>query len=426
MKIEGGFTKLIERYYLKEMKDVWEEKNYYRKWKEVEIAVLKARGENELAEKVKKVDINPVEVRNKEKKSGHELNAFLRILEENISDATGKIHKGLTSSDVMDTARILQIKDSLKLIKKLLKNNVEILKEKAIKYKGLVMCGRTHGQYAEPVTLGLKFARFLESGRRNQKRLNEIAKRLLVGQVSGAVGTYSLVTPEEEEKILENLGLKPPGVSSQVISRDIFAEYLFVLALICSFAEEVALEIRLLTQDGIKEVSEPFTRHQTGSSAMPHKKNPVICERICGLSRLVRSYVDVGISNIALWNERDISHSSNERIILEESSSLTYYILRKLEFVLKNIGVQTVNIKKNLKEAGARIFSSGVLKLLLDKGLSREEAYSITQSIFKKDVTKAEIKKILKKEINLSNIDKVLDFNYYLENINKIFKRLEL
>lgn len=419
---------MIERYYHKEMKDIWAEENYYLKWQEVEIAVLKARGENELAEKIKKITIKPEEVRNKEKRSGHELNAFLEILGEKISDKAGDIHKGLTSSDVMDTARILQVKDSLKLVKRMLDSNVEILKEKAIKYKNLAMCGRTHGQFAEPVALGLKFARFLESGRRNQKRLKEITKRLLVGQINGAVGTYSLVSLAEEEKILKNLGLKPVSVSSQVIPRDIFAEYIFVLALICSFAEEVALEIRLLTQDGIKEVSEPFTQRQTGSSAMPHKKNPVICERICGLARLVRSYVDVGISNIALWNERDISHSSNERIILSEASSLAYYILERLEFVVKNIQVNTKNIKENLKKAGMRIFSSGVLKLLLDKGLSRQRAYSLAQNIFKNDVTKLEIKRILKKEAGLNGdaIDKVLNSNYYLKNINEIYKRLEL
>lgn len=419
---------MIERYYLKEMKDIWLEDNYYRKWKEVEIAVLRARGEDKIAEKITGIEVDPAEVRKREKSSGHELNAFLEILEEKIGKGAEKIHKGLTSSDVMDTARILQIKDSLSIIKKSYNKAVAVLREKTIKYKEIVMCGRTHGQVAEPVTLGLKFARFLEAGRRNQKRLNEISRRLLVGQISGAVGTYSLVSPEEEEKILKNLGLKPVSISSQVIPRDIFAEYLFVLSLICAFAEEIATEIRLLAQDGIKEVSEPFTSRQTGSSAMPHKKNPVICERICGLSRLVRGYVGVGISNITLWNERDISHSSNERIILEEASSLTYYILVKLRFVLTQINVHTENIKKNLKTAGFHIFSSGILKLLLDRGLSREKAYSITQGIYKKNVTKAEIKRILKKEAGLDggDVEKVLKFSHYLKNIRKIFKRLEL
>jgi adenylosuccinate lyase len=419
---------MIERYYLKEMKDIWEEQTYYEKWKDVEIAVLKARGENALADKLKRVSVTPQEIRKSEKKSAHELNSFLDILEEKIGKGAGKIHKGLTSSDVMDTARILQVKDSLKLIEKLLVRNIELLKKIAVANKDLVMSGRTHGQFAEPITLGLKFARFMESGKRSRQRLKEISKRILVGQINGAVGTYSLVTPEEEEKILKNLGLKPVKVSSQVIPRDIFADYLYVLAVIAAFAEEIAIEIRLLSQDGIKEVTEPFTSRQKGSSAMPHKKNPVVCERICGLSRLVRSYVDVSISNIALWNERDISHSSNERIILEEASALTYYILERLGFVLSGLNVHKKNIKANLKQLGLRIFSSGVLKILLDKGFSRKRAYSVTQGLFLDAPTSAKIKRVLQKEANLSTNDvaKVLNYDYYLKNINKIFKRLEL
>ncbi len=419
---------MIERYYPKKMKQIWDEESYYRKWLDIEVAVLRARGKNKLADKVDSVIIKPEEVRKKEEVSGHELNAFLEIIEEKIADNAGEVHKGLTSSDVMDTARMLQIKDSLKLIKKLLEKNLNILEEKAVKYKKLIMCGRTHGQFAEPVTLGLKLARFLESGRRSHKRLSEATKRLLVGQLNGAVGTYSLVTPKEEEKILKNLGLKPLGVSSQVIPRDIFADYLYAMAMICSFAEEAALEIRLLSQGGIKEVTEPFTKHQKGSSAMPHKKNPVICERICGLARLVRSYVEVSIANVSLWNERDISHSSNERIIMEESSSLTYYVLQKLEFVLANIQVHPGNIKENLKEIGAHIYSSGVLKLLLDKGMGREEAYALAKSVFMKDVTKVDIKSRLKKEAGIEGkeVDKVLELEYYLRNIEKIFERLEL
>ncbi|MBN2406573.1 MAG: adenylosuccinate lyase [Elusimicrobia bacterium] len=419
---------MIDRYYLKEMKDIWDEYNYYLKWKEVEAAVLRVRGKNSLADRIGRIKVTPEEVRKKESVSGHELNAFLSILEEKSGDNAGEVHKGLTSSDVMDTARMLQVKESLAVIRKALKKNVDILREKALKYKNLVMCGRTHGQFAEPVTLGLKFARFMESGKRTLARLDGISGELSVGQITGAVGTYSLVTLQEEKKILGKLGLSPVGITSQVLPRDIFADYLYLMALVCSFAEEVALEIRLLTQDGIKEASEPFTRHQTGSSAMPHKKNPVICERICGLSRLVRSYVEVGISNIPLWNERDISHSSNERIILEESSSLAYYVMKKLEFVIKGAAVHKENIKKNLEAAGMRIFSSGVLKLLLDSRLKREEAYSLAKDIFMKGTDKAGIRKILGEKAGISSreIDRVLDFGYYLKSIDGIFRRLGL
>lgn len=419
---------MIERYYLKEMKQIWEEENYYRKWRDVEVAVLKARGDETLAQKIKTINVEPEEIRKRENKSGHELNAFLDLLEEKVGDEAGKIHKGLTSSDIMDTARILQIKETLVIFDDKFENILNILKEKAVKYKKLVMCGRTHGQVAEPITLGLKFARFLEFARRNAERIEEAKPRILVGKISGAVGTYSLISPEEEKKVLDYLGLKPLNVAAQIIPRDIFSEYLFIMALISSFAEEIAMEIRLLTQDGIKEVSEPFTSTQTGSSAMPHKKNPVICERICGLARLVKSYVNVGLTNISLWNERDISHSSNERLILEESSSLTYYILDKLEFVLKDLEVHSENIRENLKKAGLRLFSSGILKLLLDNGLGRKKAYSLAKDLFREDSTFAEIKETLKKEAGIKEEDvkKVLDTDYYLSNVEIIFSRLEV
>ncbi len=393
---------MIERYYLKEMKDIWSEKNYYKKWKDIEIAVLKVRGEDEIALKLENINIEPEEVRRIEKKSGHELNAFLSILENEAGDEAGAIHKGLTSSDIMDTARVLQMKESIEILEVKLKKIRDILKEKATLYKDIIMCGRTHGQFAEPITLGLKFAKFLEFAKRNIERIEEAKHRMFVGKISGAVGTYSLTTIEEEAKILKELGLKPVKVSSQIIPRDIFAEYLYLMALISSFAEEIATEIRLLSQDGIKELAEPFLSTQTGSSAMPHKKNPVICERICGLSRLVRSFTEVGLSNISLWNERDISHSSNERIIIADASSLSYYILERLEFVLTGLTVHRENIDNNLKKAGTKLFSSSVLKLLLDKGLSRKKAYLLVKEMFQNEITIEQIKDILLREADIT------------------------
>ncbi|MFC2091195.1 adenylosuccinate lyase [Elusimicrobiota bacterium] len=419
---------MIERYYLKEMKDIWCEKNYYRKWVQIEAAVLKVRGMESLAARLLKIDVEPQQVRDREKISGHELNAFLSILQERVKDSTGEIHKGLTSSDIMDTARILQIKDSIKQIQSKMAGILEILKNIAVKNRDLIMCGRTHGQIAEPITLGLKFSRYLDAGRRSSDRLKKCQKNLLVGQISGAVGTYSLVTPVEEELILKELKLKPASITSQVLPRDIFAEYVFILALISSFAEEISQEIRLLSQDLIKEVSEPFTSKQTGSSAMPHKKNPVICERICGLARLVKSHVGVALSNIALWNERDISHSSNERIILEEASSLTYYLLDRLFFVLENINIHKENIKDNVEKAGVMLFSSGVLKSLLDAGISRKEAYKLTQDMFRNNFSRTRIKNVLIKKIGLSDrkAEEVLSSQYFLNNIKNIFERIKL
>jgi len=417
---------MIERYFLEEIKKIWSEENYYEKYKEVEMALLKIRGEKRLYNKLKNVKITPKEIRKKEEVTNHEITAFLRILEEKIGKGSEKIHKGITSSDIMDTARMLQIKESIFLIEKSLKQLGFELKKKAIRYKNLVIAGRTHGQIAEPITLGLKFLRFYSSYKRKYKFLNYVKENSIFGKISGAVGTYSLISPEEEKKVLNSLSLKPLEVTSQIIPRDIFSFYVFLLSLISSLCEEIALEIRLLSQDGIKEISEPFSKKQTGSSIMPHKKNPVICERICGLSKIVRNYVSVSLENISLWNERDISHSSNERIMFEEISSLTYYILNKTIFVVKNLIVFEENIKINLEKSKPRIFSSGVLKLLLDKGLSREKAYRLVQKVFfKPQTTKQEIFDILNKEIRITKkeLETVFDFRYYLRNIDKIYKK---
>lgn len=417
---------MIDRYLLEEMKNIWGEKNYYRKWKDVEAAVLNARGEDNLAEKVKKIEIEPEEVRKREEKSGHELNSFLSIIEDKIGKEAGKVHKGLTSSDVMDTARMLQVSDSLDLIENKLKENINKLVEKVEKYKDTVMCGRTHGQFAEPVTLGLKLARFWAHAKRNLDRLQDSRKRIKVGAISGAVGTYSLISPEQEKEILSDLGLRPSEISSQIIPRDVFGEYVYVLSLICSLCEEIANEIRLLSQDGVKEVTEPFASTQKGSSAMPHKRNPVVCERICGLSRLVKSMVQTALSNITLWNERDISHSSNERIILEEASCLTYYILVKTEFIVKNMDVHEKNIKNNLKKAGTRLFSSGVLKIVLDKGVSREKAYSFVKKLFSEEPSVEKIKNVLNKEFDIKpeEVEKVLEYKFYTRYVGEIIERV--
>ncbi|MGM0567756.1 MAG: adenylosuccinate lyase [Elusimicrobiota bacterium] len=417
---------MIDRYFTEEMKNLCSEKNYYRKWLEVEAAVLKARGRNKLASAVLEQEIEPEEIRKKEEISGHELNAFLSILQERIGPEAASIHSGLTSSDVMDTARILQVKDSIELTENKLKLVKEALKEKALQHKDLIMCGRTHGQIAEPLTMGLKIARWYSFACRNLERIEEYSKRILVGKISGAVGSYSLVTPEEEKKSLAFLGLNAAPVASQVIARDIFAEYLFLMATISSMAGEISTEIRLLTQDFIKEASEPFSSTQTGSSAMPHKKNPILCERMSGLARLTASYVQTGFSNITLWNERDISHSSNERIMLQDSSSLCCYILDKLLFVLKNLTVHEENIKNNLERAGARLYSSAVLKLLLDKKTEREKAYRLSQKIFMQEKTKNEIKEILVKETSVTPEEaaEALDPRNYLKNIDEIYRRL--
>ncbi len=420
---------MIDRYFLQEMKNIWGEDNYYAKWIDVESAVLKARNDNDLAGRLEKLEITPEEIREGEKTSGHELNSFLDIICRRLGEGSERIHAGLTSSDVMDTARILQMKESWTAIFRKLEDIRAALAALAVQYKKIPICGRTHGQFAEPVTVGLKFARVLKRAERNIERMKQAETRIMRGQISGAVGTYSLISPAEQKKILDILGLAPAPDSSQVIPRDTFAEYLFILSLVSAMAEEIAIEIRLLSQDCIKEVTEPFVSTQTGSSAMPHKKNPVICERICGLSRLVKGFVSTGLSNIALWNERDISHSSNERIILEESSALTFYILTKLKFVLENINVHEENIAANMEKAGALLFSSGVLKVLLESGASRSKAYGSVKNIFQsKDLDREAVKKKIMENFTVSEekLNEVMDMDHYLKDIEEIYREMEI
>ncbi|MCD6413674.1 MAG: adenylosuccinate lyase [Elusimicrobia bacterium] len=417
--------KMIDRYILPQMKKVWSEENYFEKLKEVEVAALFAAGEKQLAAKLEKVTVKLGKIRKIEKKNEHEINAFLEFLEGEIGRAAGKIHKGMTSSDVLDTARALQMREALKIIEEKLSSLEKILRNKALKYRRIVMAGRTHGQFAEPITLGLKFVLWFDEMRRNHRRLEEMKKRIFVGKISGACGTYSLVSPSFEKKVLKALNLKPI-TSNQVVQRDIHAEYFFVLSLICATAGKIAQEVRLLSQDGIKELGEPFMKTQTGSSAMPHKRNPVIAERVCGLARLAGAFVPAALSNVALWNERDISHSSNERIMFEEASALTDYILSKIIFIVGNLVVFKENIRRNLDEASARIYSSAVLKYLLDFGLSRVQAYRIAKNCFAEAFTKEEVFEFLKKrmKVDKEKIFEIMSPEYYLRNADEIFRRV--
>ncbi|MFC2048712.1 adenylosuccinate lyase [Elusimicrobiota bacterium] len=419
---------MISRYFTKEMLSIWSEVNYYRIWQEIEAAVLKARKDEKLAEKVLNIRIEPSDILKKEKESNHELNSFLDILSERIGTGAERIHSGLTSSDIMDTARIIQLNRSLDIICSVMLRVKKLLKEKALQYKSLIMCGKTHGQIAEPITLGLKFLRYLEHFKRNEKRISILKDSISYAKINGAVGTYSLIDPEEEKEVLHILKLQPMIVTSQILPRDIFAQYMFCLSLVAASCAEIALEVRLLTQSGINEISEPFMKTQKGSSAMPHKKNPIICERICGLSRLISANVQTALSNITLWNERDISHSSNERIILEDSSVLCHYILKKLEYVIKNIVVHEKNINRNIEDAGIQLFSSGILKLLLNKGVRREEAYSVVKTIFDKKIEGQGILDFINTLITINDNEfrEAIDIKSYLSNIDYIYKRAGL
>ncbi|NLB34425.1 MAG: adenylosuccinate lyase [Elusimicrobia bacterium] len=419
---------MIERYTLPEMKNIWGEKNYYTYWLKVEAAVLSATGDESLAARILEINIDPEEVREREKINGHEFNAFIDIIQERLGSGAGQLHRGLTSFDIMDTARILQIKESLSLIEKNLIKLKEIYKEKALLYRDLLMCGRTHGRIAEPITLGLKFARYYASAERNLERIGEFTARGLKGKISGAVGTYSLIDPEVEEKALSLLGLSPQEITSQVVPRDIFAEYLSLLALISSSAAELATEVRLLSQDGIGEIYEAFGGDQTGSSAMPHKRNPVISERICGLARLVANYPNTGFTNIALWNERDITHSSNERVILEDASILTHYILVLSKGMTPSLEIDKDRIQENYNSALPRLLSSSALSFLLEKDIERGRAYSLLRDAAMKNISTEEIVKMISHESRTpeSIVWEKINPSNALKHIPVIYRRLGL
>ncbi|MBN2073216.1 MAG: adenylosuccinate lyase [Actinobacteria bacterium] len=377
---------MISRYTTREMGKIWEDENKFSKWLEVEKAVAAAQAELgiipvEAARDIKeksKFDIARID--EIEASTHHDVIAFLTEVSSHIGDSSKYLHYGLTSSDVGDTALSLQILEAIEVIEKKAVRFINLLKQKAREHAHTVMVGRTHGIHAEPVTLGLKFTIFAFEMARNLERIRQARKIIGFGKISGAVGTYANTSPELEERVCSILGLEPAPVSTQIIQRDRHAQVLCTLAICAATLEKVALEVRNLQRTDVRELEEPFTKGQKGSSAMPHKRNPIICERICGLSRVVRSNVVASLENIALWHERDISHSSAERVIITDSFILLDYLLEKTMFVIGGLNIVSSNMERNLNKYGGIIFSQRVLLALIDKGMDRNEAYVIIQS----------------------------------------------
>mgnify|MGYP006274444831 CR=1 FL=1 len=430
---------MIGRYSLPQMEEIWSEENKYKKWLEIEIAVCKAKAElGEIPENAaKKIEKNSKldleRIKEIEKTTRHDMLAFIESINENLGEESKYVHQGLTSSDIKDTARALQMKESVELILKDLNEMKKVLKEKAILHKKTIMIGRTHGVHAEPVTWGLKMALWYEEIKRHIKRMKNILDLVSVGQVSGAVGTYTSVSPKIEEKVCKKLGLKPAPISNQIMQRDRQSDFLNHLALIAASLEKFATEIRNLQRTDILEVEEGFRKGQKGSSAMPHKKNPIVCERITGLARVVRGNVVPGLENISLWHERDLTHSSVERIILPDSSILVDYGLQKFKEVLEELKINKDNMRKNMDRTHGLVFSQRVMLALVDKGLEREEAYDMAQrNALKSWENKEEYKKLIKADdeikeyLNDKEIEDVFDYDYYLKEIDNIFTRLNL
>lgn len=430
---------MIERYTLPEMGKIWQDESKFGRWLEVEILVCEALvksgqiPQDALKEIQKKARFNVSRIREIEKKVRHDLIAFLVNLSENIGKSSRYLHLGLTSYDVEDTATAVHLREAADIIIGDIKKLIRALERKAKKYKYTVMVGRTHGVHAEPTTFGLKLALFREEMRRNLERMQDAKEAISFGKVSGAVGTYANVDPSVEKYVCKRLNLKPEPISSQIVQRDRHAQYLTALAIIGSSLERMATEIRHLQRTEVMEAEEPFGRQQMGSSAMPHKRNPVISERICGLARLLRTNAMASMENIPLWHERDISHSSVERVIIPDSTILLDYMLNKFIEVIDGLVVYPENMKANLAKTRGLIFSERVLLELVKKGVSREEAYGIVQRNATRVLKgKLDFKQTLLEDKELTRhlrpeeIEGCFDLSCHLKNIDKIYKKLGL
>jgi adenylosuccinate lyase len=418
------------------MAQLWSEENKLKKWLEVELAVCEAWmklgliPEEDFKEIVEKARLDPQRIKELERETKHDVAAFVMQLEESIGPAGRWIHFGLTSYDVVDTALCLLLKEALSVILEDLQEVMEVLKDKAFQYKETPMIGRTHGVHAEPITFGFKLALWYDEMKRNRRRLIEALKTISVGKISGAVGTYANVPPQVEEYVCQKLGLIPRP-SSQVISRDRHGEMMAVLALLGSSIEKIALEIRHLQRTEVLEVEEPFSEAQKGSSAMPHKRNPVVAENLCGLARLLRGYLISALENIPLWHERDISHSSVERVILPDATILLDFMLSRLKELLQGMRVYPSRMYQNLLMTKGLIFSEALMIKLIKKGLLRKEAYGIVQRNALKAWEKGEdFKDLIKKDqqvkalLSEDEIEECFSLTKHLEHINFVFDKV--
>ena len=376
---------MIDRYTLPEMGKIWTEHAKFQSWLDVELAACEANLKlgkipgNAMKEIREKAKFSPERILEIEAEVRHDVIAFLTNLNENIGDSGRFIHVGMTSSDVLDTGLALQLKASVKLLIKEIKNLQHIIREKASEHKTTVMIGRSHAIHGEPITFGFKLAGWLAETNRNKKRLELLEEEISVGQISGAMGTYANTDPEIERITCASLGLAPDTASTQVISRDRHATYVQTLALVGSSLDRFATEIRNLQRTDVLEVEEGFAKGQKGSSAMPHKRNPIRSERISGLARVLRSYVVAALENVSLWHERDISHSSTERMMLPDISITLHFMLREMSEVIKELGIYKKNMTKNMNIYGGVVFSQRVLLALVENGMQREQAYRLVQ-----------------------------------------------
>ncbi|MCP4481645.1 MAG: adenylosuccinate lyase [bacterium] len=430
---------MISRYSRPEMSKLWTEEYKLKKMLEAEIyacEILAEKGkipQASLANIKKNASFEIKRVKEIEETTKHDVIAFLTAVAENVGEDSRFIHMGLTSSDVLDTALGAMMKESIALLRTDIKEILEVLKKRALEFKNIPMIGRTHGIHAEPMTFGLKLALWYSDMTRNLERLDEMEKRVTIGKISGAVGTFSSLDPFVEEYVCKKMGLTPANISTQVLQRDRHAEYLNTLALIAGTIEKASTELRNLQRTDIREVEENFSKGQKGSSAMPHKKNPISSENMTGLARVIRANAVVGMENIALWHERDISHSSAERVVLPDSSILLDYILQRFKRVVGNLVIYEETMQKNMFKTQGLFFSQRLMLALVEKGITREDAYVLVQKNSMKSWDKQEpLKNLVLNDKDIMNLisekelSSVFSIDHYLRNVDKIYQRLGL
>ncbi|MGO9480848.1 MAG: adenylosuccinate lyase [Candidatus Kryptoniota bacterium] len=430
---------MIKRYSPAELNSVWSEENKFRIWLDVEIAAMEAQAElgrvptEAVAEVKAKAKFNVDRIEEIEKTVKHDVIAFLTNVSENVGPAARFVHLGMTSSDVLDTASAIQLKQAGEIILKHLLDLRRIIGDLSLRYKDTPEIGRTHGIHAEPVTFGLKMAVWYDELGRGLKRLESAIQEISVAKISGAVGTYSHISPEVEEYVAKKFGLQPSIASTQIIQRDRHAQYMTVLAVTAGTLEKMALEVRHLQRTEVLEAEEPFTKGQKGSSAMPHKRNPVNAERICGMARLVRSYAMSALENQALWHERDISHSSVERVIFPDATLGLDFMILESQKIFKNFVVYSEKMKKNLQITHGLFFSEDVLLRLIGKGLTREAAYAMVQrnamrcwETGEDFLTALATDPEITGQISRDELAKIFDLNMLLKNVDYIYKALGL
>ncbi|TAM38162.1 adenylosuccinate lyase [bacterium] len=430
---------MIARYSLPQMSAIWQEEFKFNTMLAIEILVLESLAKQKqvpqqaVSRIKKKAKFNLSQIKKIEEKTQHDVVAFVSNVAQYIGKDAQYLHMGLTSSDVLDTTLGVQLKSASDILIEDLEKLLNVLAKKANAYKYLACVGRTHGVHAEPTTFGLKLALWFDETRRNLTRLKQAKNEVCVGKLSGAVGTYSNIDPLVESYVCKKLGLKPVNIATQVIQRDVYAQYMAVLAVIGASLEKFATEIRHLQKTEVLEVEEPFAKGQKGSSAMPHKRNPVICERICGLARILRANAQAALENVTLWHERDISHSSVERVIFPDSTLALDYMLNKFIEVAEGMRVYPENMLTNLEKTSGLIFSQRVLISLMNKGLSRPKAYDLVQKAamqtwrgegsFKDNLLAVPE---AAKYLTARDLDKIFDLDFYLRNVNKIFNKVGL